>query len=384
MNQFNQTQPFTIQKELLAYIGFWFIIPFCSFTSHTVVLIPPTLILFLTGTGALMMLLADSGKVYNIRVVVLPLLFMIYVMISQITLGAPFAHYMGVVFAIAYFVIVVLFVPYLSGDRRDRLVEKFILFTVMLLIVECIWRFTHPDPAYKEFAATGDPRWIYQYKMIGLMYIDSNSTAIHIVILFFFLLYRESEGSGKYKWAKLILLVLLVLTISRAAWFGAAVGWVYFRYLYGRKIPSYMLNLILLSLGAVLFYVFFIEARIKDDISYNTKFEIVTVAIDYMKKAPALNLFFGQGFSKSLDVLDIYAHNFLLVFLIESGIAGLVFMIVLLIQFVVTTRRKALIILVPFILTTLSASMTFIPYLYVVMALVYIDQQQRHQSAYES
>ncbi len=121
----------------------------------------------------------------------LPVFVIGYFVVSQTIIGAPIGRYMGVIFAIGYFIIVAAFGRQLSVSDYKSLGNKFIVYSTVLLVAECAWRLTHPNYDYASFADSGDVRWIYQYKFGGLMYVDSNATGIHLVLLLFFVYYLE-------------------------------------------------------------------------------------------------------------------------------------------------------------------------------------------------
>jgi hypothetical protein len=372
-----QKYGFTIERSKLIYFGLWLIIPFCSFTSHTIVLVPPTLILFFIGA---IVLIGLHPRIHISTVYSIPMVCASYYLLSQMSIGAPAGRYIGVVAAILYFIITVAFGFNLDDKSRDRLISKFINYSTMLLIAECAWRLTHPRAEYAVFDGGDDSRWIYQYKFGGLMYTDSNAVGIHIIILLFFIYYLEKEQKALWPKIKIVLLILLVLTFSRAAWFGFIVGWVYMRYLQNKRVGFYIFNLFLFISAGLLFYRFYLQAKISSDLSYQSKFDIIGIVLNHFKDISSSELFLGIGFSNSLERMGVYAHNFFMVFLIESGIIGLSLMILLLVQFTISTKLKALYVLVPFLITTLSSTITFMPFFYVVIALIFVFENKRTES----
>lgn len=372
MNEIAHPGGVIVKRSSIIYFGLWLIISFCSFAIHTILAVPPTLVLFIIGT---VLLVSFSQKIYVTDALVLPLVCIFYFTFSQALIGAPSERYLGVVLAIGYFLVVVAFGFQTSESEKSSLIRKFINYSILLLIAECAWRFTHPYELLRTNDIT-DVRWIYQYKFGSFMYSDSNAVGIHIVILFFFIMYLETEGGVKRPKAKLILLILLFLTFSRAAWIGTIIGWVYIKYLRKKSLSFYLINFSIVSGVLLIIYKVLIEEKIKNDPSFLSKLGIAEKISHYFLNASFSDLIFGIGFSNSPERLGIYAHNLFMVFLIESGIAGLILLLLLLIQFVIITNKKALLILVPFIITTLSATITFIPYFYVVMALVYLIEKR--------
>jgi hypothetical protein len=284
---------------------------------------------------------------------------------------------MGVIFAIAYYIIVVTFGYQTSAEKRKLLITKFITFSSVILLIECLWRLAHPNTEYTVFEQTNDPRWIYQYKFGGLMYVDSNAVAIHIIIVLFFIFYMELEHRERWTKTKLLLIILLVLTFSRAGWVGAFLGWIYIRFLRKQKLEFYIVNLVAFSLILVVFYRFYFQSKIESDLSFQSKLDIIGIVSKYLSNASFNEILFGIGFSNSSERLGIYAHNFFMVFFIESGFIGLFLIILLLIQITFATNKRALFIIIPFLITTLSSTITFMPFLYVAVGLIFLEERDK-------
>lgn len=367
---------FVIARQKLLYFALALIIPFCSFTSHTILIVPPTLVLFVIGST---LLFSFNEKIYISNSQIIPVIAIAYFLVTQTIIGAPIGRYMGVVFAIGYYIIVVAYAQQLMRPKLNSLISKFITYSTLLLIVECIWRITHPETEYAVFEENGDPRWIYQYKFGGLMYVDSNAVAIHIIIILFFIYYMEIEHGERWTKSKIILIILLILTFSRAGWVGALLGWIYVRFLRKQKLEFYLVNFIFFSIVLTLFYKLYLQQKIESDLSFQSKLDIIQVVYKYISNASLNEIIFGIGFSNSSERLGIYAHNFFMVFFIESGIIGLFIIILLFIQLTVATNKRALFIIVPFLITTLSSTITFMPFLYVSLALIFILKKPENQ-----
>jgi hypothetical protein len=367
---------FVIARQKLLYFALGLIIPFCSFTSHTILIVPPTLVLFFIGS---ILLFSFNGKIYISNSQIIPVIAIVYFLITQTIIGAPVGRYMGVIFAICYYIIVVAYARQLVKPKLSSLISRFITYSTLLLIVECIWRITHPETEYAVFEENGDPRWIYQYKFGGLMYVDSNAVAIHIIIILFFIYYMEIERGERWTKSKIVLIVLLILTFSRAGWVGAFLGWIYIRFLRKQKLEFYLVNFIFFSVVLILFYKFYLQQKIESDLSFQSKLDIIQVVYKYISNASLNEIIFGIGFSNSSERLGIYAHNFFMVFFIESGVVGLLLIILLFIQLTIATNKRALFIIVPFLITTLSSTITFMPFLYVSLALIFLLEKPENQ-----
>jgi hypothetical protein len=361
-----------VKKTSTRYLGLWLLIPFSNFAIHKGVPLPPALIMFLFGS---MILFYSQNRAKAKSGIGIPLFIAAYFLVTQPLVGAPFSRYMSAFFAISYFVVIVLFIGKLHKDQINQLSDQFIKVAVALLVLESIWRITHPNLDYLKFADGDDARWIYMYKYASFMYADSNGTAIHIVVILFYILYLEEVHTQKWRKSKLILVVLLLLTFSRAAWLGAVLGWIYVRFLQQKKFSFYLLNFTALVFLASLVYIFYLREKIETDLSFQSKFEIVEIVLSHFKNATLVEWLLGIGFSNSLTVLDIYAHNFEMVFLIESGVIGFLLMALCFTNFIYITHRKALFIIVPFLITTLSSTIIFMPFFYVAIAMIYVKQR---------
>lgn len=366
--------PFVISRTRLASFGVALVVVFCSALSHTVISIPPTVVFFFIGSFTLALISFSTGKVYNPSVIAFPLCCAVYYAVSQTIIGAPVGRFMGVVLSILYFVVIASYGNLVPEEKRTKYIRYFIILSVCILVAECIWRLTHPEEDFKIYEEMGDPRWIYQYKFGGLMYVDSNAVAIHIVIVLFYILYRQVYFKERHATVVIILLILLFFTISRAAWIGTFIGFLYLRYLHKKGSMAFITGIgvvvIILTVVAI-----FLAQEIRNDLSFISKTDILKTTVDYFSRVSTKDLFFGVGFSNSEQALGVYAHNFIMVFLIESGIIGLTFIFLLFVYFINITGSRAYVILIPFLITTLSATITFIPYFYLVMALLYIDNK---------
>lgn len=369
-------EQYVIPRSRMIYFGFWMIIPFSCLAIHETLLIPPTLILFLIGTS---LLFTFSKSISSSLVTLIPIICVCYFTLSQILIGAPFERFMGVVLGICYFIVITLFGRELSYAQLLKLSNKYILYSTLLLTAECAWRITHPDLAQLSQAKDG-LGWIYQYKFTSFMYSESNATGIHVITLLFYVLYQQVEYGYKRTKTKWVLILLLILTFSRAAIAGAAIGWLYIKYLRKSNVIFNLANLLIVSAFLFFVYQYYLKPKLEDDLSLKSKFEIADIIKNYFANASLAEWLFGIGFSNSIERLGIYAHNFEMVLLIESGLIGLTLIFFLFLSFVFATQKKALFILVPFLITTLSASIMFIPFFYVAIALIYFTENKSKNS----
>jgi hypothetical protein len=353
----------------LIYQAFFLIIPFSSFAIHQYLPFPPVLLFFLLGS---LVLFITTRKILATVNLIIPLVCIVYFSISQIIIGAPFDRWLGVVLAICFYMVTIAYGHNLTRAQRKTLIDKFYIFSLILLTIEATWRMTHPDLSQLQPGLLS----IYQYKMRGLMYADSNVVGFHLLMMFSFLYYEEKVHGVKREYSKIVIVILLFFSFSRAAWIAAFIGWLYVRFLGDKKMLFYLINALVLAAVLTLIYDVYLKPKIQEDLSFQSKLDIVQVVLRYFERADPSELVFGIGFSNSLNTLGIYAHNFFMVYLIESGGIGLFLILLLFFQFIATTNKKALFLLIPFLISSSSNTVTFIPYFYVMMGLMYLDQRE--------
>lgn len=219
---------------------------------------------------------------------------------------------------------------------------------------------------------------IYRYKFGGLMYSESNATGIHILIWLFFTLWwaralwRRGLLSGRrdgarYTGMAVWWLVLLGLTLSRACWIAAVIGLLYF------CMPAKSLKYVWLSLGVCLLvgtvgFVTFVYPRVQYDASFISKFQIWYAFLDYWRQASWPQMLFGIGLTRSEMAMGVYAHSYILVFLVETGLVGCLLMLGLFGRMLFDSRGEGLYLLLPFALATMSTTVLFVPELFLFLS----------------
>lgn len=87
---------------------------------------------------------------------------------------------------------------------------------------------SHPSlPKGVDEVVVGADRWFYLFKGGGLMYSETNGLAIHIIIVYFFVVWWSLLHKKNMLIEKSCLLVLIILTFSRAALISIPLGWLY-------------------------------------------------------------------------------------------------------------------------------------------------------------
>ncbi|MDR0437770.1 MAG: O-antigen ligase family protein [Bacteroidales bacterium] len=366
----------------LSELGLWLLIPLASLSSRTWLPVPPTLLLLLGAilcwaiqqmngkwkmeNGELSYLAKPHSQFQTIIRVFS--LFCLYFSVSQYLMGTAFFRYMGVVFAPMYLIFVLIFSSDVSSDFLKKLGDKFIRYSLVILCIEAILRYGYSF--WCIIQGENHYHGIYQFKFDGPMYIASNMLAGHIIALLFFILWWGHTHKQSMKKELLVAFILLILTLSRAsipAVFAGLAYYCFFRNLNWKKALLVFFSLCfvaILSLWALKFLL--------SDGSFQTKFLILDEALDYYKTANLKNILFGLGLSETEQIarFTYSAHNYFLLFLMETGVFGLLFLGITWFVLVKATNGAAMIILLPYFVQISAEAATFIPYFYVIMALM--------------
>ncbi len=354
-------------------IALWFLIVPCSLLSHTWLPISPVLLFFfcsfvLTLLGNDTLLNQKSDITQFPPIIKFFLIFSAYIFFTQLFLSVNFNHYFGLSLALLYFV----FASFLLNKNSEKDIEKviywFLILSAIVLCGEAILRYIYSF--YTLHIGTNDRVGIYRFKYYGPIYSESNGTCIHILIILFFTFWWSEIVKKSFLGIKIILIVLVGLTLSRAGLLAMTAGLIYFFAFHNKSLKfKILVGLILMALFAGCLY-FIIYPKIMNDDSFISKFYIIEQAKTYFKTADIKELLFGIGLANSSEEMGIYAHNYFLVFFVETGLIGLLFSAASFIIFIVETRGAALIVLLPFMVITSTTTNLFLPYFYVVMAIM--------------
>ncbi|MGY4806851.1 hypothetical protein ACVNRM_14825 [Bacillus paranthracis] len=133
---------------------------------------------------------------------------------------------------------------------------------------------------------------------------------------------------------------------------------------------------VLLSITAIIAGSAFIFGYMNSDISFLSKIEIVDRAFEFLSDTTMSNVLLGIGFGNSFEYLRIGAHNFIITYLLESGLIGFILLFVLWWKILRKTKFKAGIVMLPFLFAGMSLAGHAITYLYCIFAIIYILEKK--------
>ncbi len=216
------------------------------------------------------------------------------------------------------------------------------------------------------------------YRLKGsLFFFDSNFVGLNLVILFGFLLYLKKEGfpgAAKYLW---ITLILIISTLSRASIFTAVCSYLIFTG--NRRSMKYKL-----FLGTILLTGLFIYTIISTDLqnidgSFRSKFLIILNAFNTFVHLPLTGQLLGIGLNNTKLYLNVWSHNFLVMYILETGITGFSLLMLVFYSWCKLTGWKALFVLGPFLINGFSLSTYFLAPVFLLIAIIYIIEQNKTQ-----
>lgn len=216
------------------------------------------------------------------------------------------------------------------------------------------------------------------YRLKGsLFFFDSNFVGLNLAIFFGFLLYLRQEGLPGITKYLFITFILIISTLSRASIFTAVCSFLIFTG--SQRSLKYKL-----ILGAALLTGLFIYLIISADMqnidgSFRSKFIIILNAFNTYMHLPPANQLLGIGLNNTKLYLNVWSHNFLVMYILETGLAGFVVLLLAFYSWCRLTGWKALFVLGPFLINGFSLSTYFLAPVFILIAIIYVIEQNKAQ-----
>lgn len=329
----------------------------------------------------LLISLVNRGTLYVNSSMLLPCAYILYLALSQFLLGADLNTVLNVIMSVIYFLLTLAIVYRIDTAKILKISLTFIRYSIPLLILESLYRITNPiyvlDSGFDY--RTDESLIIYPYKFNSIMYQDSNFVAIFILCLIFFGLYLIRNFKLTLKPELIILIILLFLTISRATILVTLTFILLFHY-WGRI--SFLLKISLfIMLGSAFSYVLYLVSA---DGSFQSKFQIIDLFLDFLRTSKPDELAFGIGFGNTKHLFGIGAHNFFVTHIVESGFVGFTLLFMTWLGILINSNFKTIGIMLPFLVVGMSFVGHAIPYVYCIFALILILESRRVRTVIRS
>jgi hypothetical protein len=253
---------------------------------------------------------------------------------------------------------------------------------VILFSIDAIIRLANPN-IYATNIYSGHTRetgLAYMFKYNSIMYPDSNFVGVQVCLTYFFTLYLIKENL-LVSWAKnlrYMLFVLVILSTSRSA----IITMVLYTLIFNKISFPFQITKkqILWLVGIIVFLLLssvFILSLIKNDVSFNSKFMILYLAVDFLKSIPISSIFFGIGMGNTFSFIGIGAHNLLVTLTLETGLFGLSLFILSMYFSIKKTNGKALYVLFPLFTMGFSFVSLALPFLFTFLAIIYVVENNK-------
>ena len=372
-----------MQKYILALL-----VIFSAFFT-TKIGLSPIYITFLTGVYLFLIITFVRKKIYvnHLSLFVVLLIVSYFIAIQILPVHRINSGWIGIVFSLVYFIMVTCALHNVEKQHVFNISRVFVNFSIILLSVEAAWRIANPQlphmTDFEFYMAHMDQSFFemsfYVYKFGSFMFRDSNSVGLVVISLFFFSYYLMRFHKQKYSIQLILLFILCLLTLSRAAIVALIFSYLLFSILSkaNRYIKPFFIIITAISAIVILFVIL-------EDATLLSKFYIFNQSVQFLKTANILEILFGVGIEKSRNALGIPAHNFIITYLIETGILGLFFISVFLALILYQSKYNAIYVMFPFLLTSMSATNLSTPYLYTIFAIIIFLERQYNVLAKEN
>ena len=357
-------------------VALFFTILFSGFYLTRVLSLSPVYITFLIGT-----LVIVGYAIFNYHSIYISkasVLYFIYIIVTQSFLDPNFSTLINVIFSLLYFIIMLNIAYYSKTEILVRYSKYFIWFTILLLVVEAAWRLTHPifviegtDKDYRNM----EGMLFYAFKFSSIMFKDSNFVGTYGLVAFFYYYYLRKKKYVKSMMPLIILFILISLTLSRSAIITVLLT-IVILYFLSIKIK---LHHIILGIVLIISVVFIALPQIETDGSFLSKFDILELTWRHLQECSLGQFLFGVGFGNTVEHIGIGAHNLLVTHLIESGIIGLLFFLIVNFSLINKTKRYSLYLTIPLFISGMSLAGHAISYYYACLALIYVIERNERK-----
>lgn len=306
-------------------------------------------------------------SVFFALMLVLYTLFAQRVLLRKVTTSAADHTLINILFSLVYYIMTCLAARNLSKNVLIDMLVKMINITLPLLVIESAYRWMHPVVQHY----VSQDLVYYQYKMSSIMYQDSNFVGLYLVTLFFLSTYLRRYYGIQLKTQRILLFALTILTISKAAIAVIVAFWILFDLKTARWKKALLLSMAGFMVGG------YMLRELAFGLSVEGKLRIFNLVGNWWASASWFNRLFGVGYGHTREAIGMGAHNIFLTFLLESGLIGLLLMLLFWLLLMRSTKMRGLIIFVPFLTVSMSATAHAVPYLYCILALISIIERQR-------
>lgn len=364
-------------------VTLFFIVVFSGFYLTQALPLSPVYITFLIATTIIVGYgIFNFSSIRISKVTILYISYIIYLIITQSFLDPNFNTFINVVFSLLYFIITLNIAFYSDNKTLVKYSKYFIWVSIILLAIEAFWRITHPvfiitTVGGEEFDyRDSEGALFYAYKLSSIMFKDSNFVGTYGLVVFFYYYYLKKKKYLKSNIPLIILFLLILLTLSRSAIITVPFTMVILYFL-TLKIKIYH---IFIGVFSLILGVFVVLPNIAEDGSFLSKFNILELTWEHLGKSSFIQFLLGVGFANTYKHIGIGAHNILVTHLIESGLIGLLFFLMVNFFLVKATKKYSLFITIPLFISGMSLAGHALSFYYACLALIYVIERNERKS----
>lgn len=269
-------------------------------------------------------------------------------------------------FSLLYFIVTTIILENSSRDRVVNASHIAIMFSIALLLIELVYRLTHPAEPDELWGSEREDIFWYVYKTSSFMYPDSNSVGLFVACLIGFILGLPSHDRIHFKIYLIPLTVLLVASLSRAAIVAMCAVFL-FQYARGSRVRM------VLIVGFTAIGILGLLTWFETDESFLSKFWIAGLVAVYLTQTDFLSLLIGVGPGNAENALGVGAHLLPFTLIVEVGIIGSIFSVIIWLSIWKRSNRCGTPLLQAYLLSGLSFTTFAIPWFFSMAAvLIYL------------
>lgn len=215
---------------------------------------------------------------------------------------------------------------------------------------------------------------LYGFKK-SFFYFDSNFIGMMIMSFIMFFLYVRNIGGKGFGIIIFMLMLFLIFTMSRAAIIATTICVCVFFSHKTYKWKSYMVLVCYFIVFFVLTYIYLFDSfNFKEfDGSFNSKFYIISKAVELHDRLPLSSLLFGIGLGNFDKYTGIFAHNIFVTVLMEMGLVGTMAFLLFITYSVLKSNSATLYIWLPTLICGVSLFGVYTPYLFLINAAIILE-----------
>lgn len=297
--------------------------------------------------------------------------YLVYLIIDCIILkdfGNISSYFYSFFFNQFMFVLSAFLLSMLCSRQIKIIIDKTTIFTTIVLIWDCINRFTHVLNKFSGVLA------FYNYKFNSIMFADSNWAGFIGMCFFATLVYLKDSGFFYKKGYILFIFLLVCLSISRAAIVCCILVFILSKFMRSKKKIQIAF---FFGMPALIILIPLALTKVTDG-SFLTKLEIIDGMFYYFKNFPEL-LLFGNGIGACglkenafmFNGCWFVIHAYFAQKIVDIGLIGFFLELFFFFLCIICTRGKYIYLLMPFLFCGFSMCPQMVPYYYIETALVF-------------